>query len=82
MVTYNMTINVELTDFQDMDLINEIKDRGYHVLSNDDKMDLVNSKKIVDDVYDLYTSFLLDDKKDFEANLKEYFRENVGAVIK
>jgi hypothetical protein len=64
---------VDISDIEDNDLIEEIKDRGYAVIGDGDSEDTHI------DLYDLYESYTLK-HGDFDEKLRELFYNHIGRI--
>lgn len=70
-VTINTDVDVYLEDFDDKDLIEELRDRGYYV-SDEEK-----TQSGLTSLEDLYISWTLD-RNNFEEKFRDYCRQNLG----
>ncbi len=71
MVSVTTEVEVYLDEIDDLDLIEELRSRNYHVFGQDaDRTTLVSLE-------DLYTSWTLD-RDSFEERFRDYCRENLG----
>ena len=62
-------VDVEMNDFDDDDLVEEIEKRGYTVYRNDRGDTSLDY---------LYSTYLTTPRETFEKELKKYFREKLG----
>jgi len=67
--------DLEIGDFDDDELIDELKDRGFIVYSKDENL---TSKSTIGE---LYTTYQTMSQEFFEKELKKFFREHLGVSI-
>lgn len=73
---------LDLTDFDDNELIEEIEDRGLFLLDQEDSGAMSQAAK--DEIYDLYRDFVeweLTVPPTFRRILKKFFSEHLDKVI-
>lgn len=68
------TVHVDAEDFDDVDLIDELKSRGYKVLDDQDYIGNLPPASI----QDLYTTYTTMSPEFFQKELKKYFRDNLN----
>jgi hypothetical protein len=74
---FESEVEVSIEDWDDEDLIQEIKDRGYEVSGGDDY------EKILDDIFELHKEWM-EDKGDrdnrFEKAIRNFFAKHLNKV--
>lgn len=70
--TKTVEVDIELDDFDDDELIDELEDRGFSVFK--DSLD-ISPDKFADEAHKLYVSYLSDSKENFNKTLREFFWE-------
>ena len=63
-------IDVDLGDFHSDELIEELEDRGYRIVDDEDI-------KLSDAVFNLYTTYMTCSREFFMKELDKFFTENV-----
>lgn len=67
----DVEVDVDMEDFADEELIEELEERGYVIHSK---------KEYTSDIDYLYSTWLTCSKEMFEKQLKDFFRTNLGHV--
>ena len=70
-------VNLDLSDFDNDELIEEVEDRGLIVLDQEDSGAMSNAAK--DEVYELYRDYI--SGNNFEQNLKKFFEGQLGFIV-
>ena len=84
LIITEVQVDVDLDDFDTDDLIEEIENRGFFLLDQDDSGAMSESAK--DDIYNLYRDFVRWDKNEmpdngFVLSLKKFFEENLNILV-
>lgn len=69
-----VSVHVDLDEFDDDELIDELESRGYKVFDKDGD---VSPKPIQEPIQTLYTTFQTMDRDYFEKELKKFFRDTL-----
>lgn len=82
-VTTSVDVEVYLEEFDDDDLINEIKDRGYEVYNKNEvkKARDADTKFYDKSISDLYNTYMTCSPELFEKELKKFFREHLDVTF-
>ena len=70
-------VEVDLGEWDDEELIDEISERGYYVLNSR------SNNEIVDDIFELYKEWLHDkgdDDRRFEKAMRKFFEKHLNKV--
>lgn len=70
-------VDVDLGDWDDEDLIDELTDRGYSVDN------IIAKNEIIDDIFELYKEWLHDkgdDDRRFEKAMRAFFEKHLNKV--
>ena len=83
-VYQEIEVEVFASDLETDDLIEEIENRGFFLLDQDDSGAMSESAK--DDIYNLYRDFVRWDKNEmpdngFVLSLKKFFEENLNILV-
>ena len=83
-VYQEIEVEVFASDLETDDLIEEIENRGFFLLDQDDSGAMSEAAK--DDIYDLYRDFVRWDKNEmpdngFVLSLKKFFEENLNILV-
>lgn len=81
-VTTTVDVEVYLEEFDDDDLIDEVKSRGYEVYNKGEvKKSKDDDVKFYDHtIKDLYNTYMTCSPEFFEKQLKKFFREHLDVV--
>lgn len=66
-----VNVDVDISDFEDEDLINELKDRGYTIAG-----DIVDDNAILSEIYRLMRT-----DGDYKSLIEDYILTKIGRVI-
>lgn len=66
-----VNVDVDISDFEDEDLINELKDRGYTIAG-----DIVDDNAILSEIYRLMRT-----DGDYKSLIEDYVLTKIGRVI-
>ncbi len=83
-ITTEVQVDVDLEDIDTDELIDEIEDRGFSVISRDEAT--MQNEAIVDDIHNLYQDFILWNDtmmadKQFGIILKQFFSEHLDKNV-
>lgn len=93
-ITTDVTVDIDLDDFDDDELVNELKFRGFTVYEPGDRdIDLIEKVQERgytvygklhdrnDDVHDLYKTYMTTSPEFFQKELRKYFRDKLNINI-
>lgn len=66
-----VNVDVDISDFEDEDLINELKDRGYTIAG-----DIVDDNAVLSEIYRLMRT-----DGDYKSLIEDYILTKIGRVI-
>lgn len=70
-------VNLDLSDFDDEELIEELEDRGLEVMDKNDSGAISEAAR--DEIYNLYRDYL--NGTDFDRKLKKFFEGQLGFLV-
>ena len=81
-ITTNVEVEVYLEDFDDDDLADELRDRGYEIYDKGvvKKSNDATTKFYDHTIRDLYNTYMTCSPEFFEKQLKKFFREHLDVV--
>ena len=76
-VTTEVDVYIDLSDFDTLELCEELESRGLCVTDEEDSGAI--SEAALDEIYDLYREYV--SGANFDRALKKFFEENLGIIV-